>query len=196
MLKNKRNIITASLLAFVLTAMIFVACEKTDVTPMDQTSGVLDKKGGNGGGGNPNNPNTPGYNPCANYPVYPIVSLPTYDFNISMDTTACGTIVFNWDPQPGFNPVIDSCYTIARYYYISFSPVGHTNGCSGGGSLSNTNRYYYTLGAGCSVWPGYNYVMGITYYERNSVDQKVYVRGSLPFYFTAPTRAPFLGTCP
>ena len=192
MFKNKSTIIIATILAFVLTATIFVACEKSDVTPMGQTSGVTDKKGG---GGNPNNPNTPGYNPCANYPVYPIVNLPTYDFNISMDTTACGTIVFNWDPQPGFNPVIDSCYTIARYYYISFAPIGHTNGCTGGGSLSNTNRYYYTLGAGCSVWPGFDYVMGITYYERNSVDQKVYVRGSLPFYFTAPKRAIFLNNC-
>jgi hypothetical protein len=183
------------LLLFVLALLMTIgftitSCEKSEVVPSNTS--VLEKRGG---GGNPNNPNTPGYNPCANYPVYPIVNIPSYDFNISMDTTACGTIVFNWNAQPGFNPVIDSCYTIARYYYISFAPVGHTNGCTGGGSLSNTNRYYYTLGAGCSVWPGYNYVMGITYYERNSVDQKVYVRASLPFYFTAPKRAVFLNNC-
>ncbi len=39
----------------------------------------------------------------------------------------------------------------------AFAPVGHTNGCTGGGSLSGTNAYYYTMGAGCSVWPGYDY---------------------------------------
>jgi len=179
-------------LLFVFALLITVgftvaSCEKSETVP--SALSVLEKKGGG------NNPNTPGYNPCANYPVYPIVNLPTYDFNITMDTTACGTIVFRWNPQPGFNPIIDSCYTIARYYYISFAPVGHTNGCTGGGSLSGTNAYYYTMGSGCSVWPGYAYVMGITYYERNSVDQKVYVRGSLPFYFTAPKRAVFLNNC-
>ncbi len=190
-MKTKLSIFLGALAIVGITS--FTACEKSNVTPDQATSGVLDKRGG--GGGNPNNPNTPGYNPCANYPVYPIVNLPTYDFNITMDTTACGTIVFRWNPQPGFNPVIDSCYTIARYYYISFAPVGHTNGCTGGGSLSGTNAYYYTMGSGCSVWPGYDYVMGITYYERNSVDQKVYVRASLPFYFTAPKRAVFLNNC-
>jgi hypothetical protein len=187
-MKTKFAIMVA-VLAVLLTG--FIACEKVEeVNPQ-----VLDKKGGSGNGqGSGNNPNTP--NPCANYPVYPVVTLPTYDFNITIDTSACGTMVFRWNPQPGFNPVTDTCYTIARYYYIAFANVGHTNGCGpNGGSISSTNAYYYTLGSGCSVWPGYTYTVAVSYYERNTTDQKVYLRGSFPVTFTAPRRAPFLNNC-
>ena len=177
-------------LLFVFALLIAVgftiaSCEKSETVPSNTS--VLEKRGGGGG----NNPNSPNYNPCLNYPVYPIVNLPATDWNITLDTTVCGTLVFRWNAQPKFNPIIDSCYTIARYYYVGISG---TNSCNVG-NVTSSNSYYYTLGAGCSVWPGGTYVMGLSFYERNTVDQKVYVHSSLPFYFTAPTRAPWLGNC-
>lgn len=193
MLKNKRNIITASLLAFVLTAMIFVACEKSDVTPMEQTSGVLDKKGGNGGGGNPNNPNTPGYNPCAGYVYYPVVNQNTA-FPITIDTTYCGLVRIDWDPQPGYTSVIDSCNTLEGRYYVSFANVGHNNGCNGG-TVSYTDGYVVQMGLGCSVFPGYEYRVSVGYYVRDNATQTTYYRYSTSAVFRAGYRAPFLGNC-
>lgn len=161
-----------------------IGCETSEITPSPSN----EKRGGG------NNPNSPNYDPCANYPVYPIVYLPATDWNITLDTTACGTLVFRWNAQSKFNPIIDSCYTIARHYYVGIAPIGASSGCNVG-NVTQSNAYYYTLGAGCSVWPGGSYVMGLSFYERNAVDQKVYVHSSLPFYFTAPTRAIFLNNC-
>lgn len=192
-------------LLMVLTAFTILGCEKDDTksSPKDklnidnvkeQPSGEGERRGGNGNGNGQGNGNQV-TDPCANYPVYPIVNEAPTDWNIKVDTTLCGMVIFKWDPQPGFNPVTDTCFTIARYYYIGFAPVGHTNGCTGGGSISGTNSYYYTLGAGCSLWPGFKYVIGITYYERNTELQKTFVRSSKAIEFTAGTRAPWLNNC-
>lgn len=171
--------------------LVAAACDQKEIaTPVVQPSN--ERRGGNGNGNGGNNQTT---DPCANYPVYPIVNQAPTDWNIRVDTTICGSVIFRWDAQPGFNPVTDTCFTIARYYYISFAPVGHTNGCVGGGSISSTNSYYYTLGAGCSIWPGFKYTMGITYYERNTQLQKTFVRASNAVEFTAGTRAPWLNNC-
>jgi len=178
-----------------ILALALSSCEQgadiASVKPKADQSG--EKRGQTNGGGN--NPNTPTYDPCANYPVYPVEYSPSRDFNIRVDTTLCGMVIFRWDNQAGFNPVIDSCYTVARYYYLSFTNVGHTNGCGGGGSLSSTNSYYYTLGAGCSLWMGYTYKVSITYVERNETLQKAIWHSSLPVTFTAGTRAPWLNNC-
>lgn len=176
-----------------LLMMVFaLGCDEPEVKPVINIPQANERKGGNGNGNGQNNQNT---NPCANYPEFPIEYSPSRDFNIKVDTTVCGAVIFRWDAQPGFNPVLDTCYSIARYYYISFSPIGHTNGCTGGGSLSGTNAYYYTLGAGCSVWPGFKYTMAITYIERSETQQKSIWHSSLPITFTAGTRTPWLNNC-
>ena len=197
----------ATRLLILLAALFIMGCEKEDVkqtsskandvktdlsqeTVEDQPSG--ERRGGNGNGNSQGNQVT---DPCSNYPVYPLVYETATDWNIKVDTTICGMVVFKWDPQPGFNPVTDTCYTIARYYYIGFSPISAIGGCTGGGSISGTNSYYYTLGAGCSIWPGGKYIMGITYYERNIELQKTFVRSSKAIEFTAGTRAPWLNNC-
>jgi hypothetical protein len=192
-------------LLMVLTAFTVLGCEKEDTTSSsndklkikkakEQPSGEGERRGGNGNGNGQGN-NNQSTDPCASYPVYPIVNETPTDWNIKVDTTICGMVIFKWDAQPGFNPVTDTCFTIARYYYIGFAPVGHTNGCTGGGSISGTNSYYYTLGAGCSLWPGYKYTMGITYYERNNELQTTFVRASKSVEFIAGTRAPWLNNC-
>ena len=149
-----------------------------------------ERRGGNGNG--QGNQNT---DPCANYPVYPIETIVDKDFNITVDTTLCGAVIFRWDAQPGFNPVTDTCFTIARYYYISFDNIGHTNGCETGGSVSSTNAYYYTLGSGCTVWPGYTYDIYVRYIQRDTLRQKSIWYNSKPVRFTAGTRAPWLNNC-
>lgn len=192
-------------LLMVLTAFTILGCEKDDTKSSPkyksnidkakaQPSGEGERRGGNGNGNGQGNGNQ-NTDPCANYPVYPIVNEAPTDWNIKVDTTLCGMVIFKWDPQPGFNPVTDTCYTIARYYYIGFAPLGGSSGCTGGGSISGTNSYYYTLGAGCSIWPGGKYIMGITYYERNVELQKTFVRSSKAIEFTAGTRAPWLNNC-
>lgn len=176
-------------------ALSLYSCEQgNEVAPekpnIDQSG---ERRGGNGNGNGGGNQNT---DPCANYPVYPIEYSPVRDFGITVDTTICGMVIFRWDAQQGFNPVTDTCYTIARYYYIGFENVGHTNGCGpNGGSLSSTNAYYYTLGAGCSLWMGYTYKVSITYVERNTTLQKSIWHTSMPVTFTAGTRAPWLNNC-
>lgn len=197
MLKNKRNIITASLLAFVLTAMIFVACEKTDVTPMDQTSGVLDKKGGNGGGGN--NPNTPNYNPCTWVSQYTTVNNTSLleNWNITVDTSVCGFVILRWDAQPKFVAGSDGC-TIAGQYLVAtaaLDPSGST-GSPCAGNVTTTNAYYYQLGSGCSMWPGKEYRIGLSYLEKDTVNKKLIWHYSQPVQFFTGKRASFLGTCP
>jgi hypothetical protein len=179
----------------ILLAFALSSCEQaSEVAPKTKaTDQSGERRGGNGNGNGQGNPNA---DPCANYPVYPVEYSPVRDFNIKVDTTICGVVIFRWDLQEGFNPVTDTCYTIARYYYISFQNVGHTNGCGpNGGSLSSTNSYYYFLGAGCSLFPSYTYNVSITYVERNTTLQKSIWHSSLPVTFTAGTRAPWLNNC-
>jgi hypothetical protein len=178
-----------------ILALALSSCEQdsdiASVEPKADQSG--EKRGQTNGGGN--NPNTPTYDPCANYPVYPVEYSPSRDFNITVDTTICGMVIFRWDAQQGFNPVTDTCYSIARYYYIGFENVGHTNACENGGSLSSTNSYYYTLGAGCSLFPSYTYKVYVRYIERDTTLQKNIWHTSMPVTFTAGTRAPWLNNC-
>lgn len=174
----------------ILLALSLYSCEQgNEVAPKNAvTEQSVEKRGGNGN----NNQNT---DPCANYPVYPVEYSPSRDFGITVDTNICGMVIFRWNAQAGFNPVTDTCYTVARFYYISFSPVGHNNGCVGGGSVSSTNSYYYTLGSGCSLFPSYTYNVSITYVERNTTLQKSIWHTSIPVTFTAGTRAPWLNNC-
>jgi hypothetical protein len=181
----------------ILLAFSFYSCEQgNEAAPKkmkvksEKQSG--ERRGGNGNGNGGGNQNT---DPCANYPVYPIEYSPARDFGITVDTTVCGMVTFRWAPQAGFNPVTDTCYTIARYYYISFQNVGHTNGCENGGAVSSTNAYYYMLGAGCSVFPSYTYKVYVKYIERNTTLQKSIWHTSLPVTFTAGSRAPWLNNC-
>lgn len=186
------------IVVILLLALALSSCEQgsdiASVKPKTDQSG--ERRGQPNGNGNGNGNNSQNTDPCANYPVYPVEYSPARDFGITVDTTICGMVIFRWAPQAGFNPVTDTCYTIARYYYISFQNVGHTNGCGpNGGSLSSTNAYYYTLGAGCSLFPSYTYSVSITYVERNTTLQKSIWHSSLPVTFTAGTRAPWLNNC-
>lgn len=179
----------------ILLALALYSCEQgSEVTPKTtDTDQSVERRGGNGNGNGQGNQNT---DPCANYPVYPVEYSPSRDFGITVDTTICGVVIFKWNPQAGFNPVTDTCYTVARYYYIGFENVGHTNGCGpNGGSVSSTNSYYYMLGAGCSLFPSYTYKVYITYVERNETLQKSIWHSSIPVTFTAGSRAPWLNNC-
>ena len=190
-MKTKLSIFLVALAILGITS--FVACEKSDVTPDQATSGVLDKKGGG------NNPNTPGYNPCTWTSQYTTVNNTSLleNWNITVDTTACGFVILRWDAQPKFVAGSDGC-TIARQYFVAtaaMDPSGST-GSPCAGNVTSTNAYYYQLGSGCSMWPGKEYRIGLSYVEKDTVNKKLIWHYSQPVQFFTGTRASFLGTCP
>lgn len=167
-------------LIFIFAALVLSSCEQgSDIASVTPKADPTGRKRGQ-------------TNTC---PTYVDVNMTAANFNITADTSICGMVVFRWDPQAGFNPVTDTCYTTARYYYINIAPVGHTNGCIGGGSISSTNTYYYTMGAGCSIFPSYTYSVSVSYVEHNNALQKNIWHYSTPITFTAGTRAPWLNNC-
>ena len=192
-MKTKLSIFLVALAIIGITSI--VACEKSDVSPVQET-GVLDKRGGNGGGGN--NPNTPGYNPCTWTSQYTTVNnLPQENWNITVDTTVCGFVILRWDAQPKFVAGSDGC-TIAGQYLVAtaaLDPSGST-GSPCAGNVTTTNAYYYQLGSGCSMWPGKEYRIGLSYVEKDTVNKKLIWHYSQPVQFFTGTRASFLGTCP
>ena len=179
------------LLLFVLALLMTIgftitSCEKSEVAPSNTS--VLEKRGG---GGNPNNPNTPGYNPCANYVIYPAQYNQPTDWNITVDTTICGSVVIRWNAQPGFVAYTDSCSPIHGKYLVNIQP--RPSSCAG--SVVMTNAFYYTLGSGCSMFPGGQYSVDITWIERNTAAQKNIYHTSTTKQFSAGTRAPWLNNC-
>ena len=195
-MKTKLSIFLVALAIIGITSI--VACEKSDVSPVQET-GVLDKRGGNGGGGGGNNPNTPGYNPCTWTSQYTTVNNTSLlkNCNITVDTTVCGFVILRWDAQPKFVAGSDGC-TIAGQYLVAtaaLDPSGST-GSPCAGNVTTTNAYYYQLGSGCSMWPGKEYRIGLSYVEKDTVNKKLIWHYSQPVQFFTGTRASFLGTCP
>lgn len=188
-MKTKLSIFLGILAIIGITS--FAACEKSDVAPDQVTSGALDKRGGNGNGGGGNNPNTPGYNPCANYVIYPAQYNQPTDWNITVDTSGCGSVIIRWDAQPGFVAYTDSCSPIHGKYIVDIQP--RPSSCAG--SVVTTNAFYYTLGSGCSMFPGGQYSVTIQWIERNTTTQKNIYHISTTKQFSAGTRAPWLGNC-
>jgi hypothetical protein len=171
-----------------------VSCEKSEITPTEPTSGVLDKRGGNGGGGGGNNPNSPNYNPCSWISQYTNATAPAEVWGITVDTTICGFVILRWPQQAKFSPV-DSC-TAAGAYYVATTPVVGTYNTSCAGNLTYSNAYYYQLGSGCSMWPDKEYRIYLSYLERDTVNKVLRWHYSEGVQFKTGTRATYLGTCP
>ncbi len=178
---------------FIAFLLLFVwSCTKDDVTKQEaqtQSTQAEERRGGNGNGngGGGNNPNTPNYNPCATYEIYPIEYIQTtQSWNFTADTSICGHLIIRWDAQPYFKYVVDSCNPSLGKYFIGvnavvFDPI--SSGCAG--NYTTTNAYYYTYGAGCSIWGGNReYDMNIGYYYRDTTAKKTYVYNAPTFRFT------------
>jgi len=189
------------LMAVLLSAL---ACEEPNITPKDlleeRRNTILkgnpsaeERRGGNGNGGGGNNPNSPNYNPCAWTQGYTNETAPAETWGITVDTTTCGYVILRWPPQPKFSPV-DSC-TAAGAYYVATAPIdgGYNTSCAG--NLTYSNAYYYLLGSGCSMWPGKEYRILLSYLERDTLEKKLRWHYSEPVQFKTGTRSIFLGTC-
>lgn len=183
-------------LLFVFALLITVgftitSCEKSETVP--SALSVLEKKGGG------NNPNTPGYNPCTWTSQYTTVNNPNIleNWNITVDTSVCGFVILRWTAQAKYVAGSDGC-TVAGQYYVAtaaMDPSGST-GLPCAGNVTPTNSYYYQLGSGCSMWPGKEYRIGLSYVEKDTVNKKLIWHYSQPVQFFTGTRASFLGTCP
>jgi hypothetical protein len=190
------------LMAVLLSAM---ACEEPNTTPKDlmeeRRNAILkdnqsaeERRGGNGNGGNGQNSNNT--NPCANYEIYPIENAPATDWNFTVDTTICGFVIIRWDAQPGFVAYVDSCNPSLGKYFIGVTPVVYdpiSSGCAG--NYTTTNAYYYQLGSGCSMWPGKEYRIGISWYKRDVTNSKTIVYSSNVYTYKTGSRTPWLGNC-
>lgn len=170
-----------------------VSCEKSETIPSEITSGVLDKKGGNGSGGN--NPNTPNYNPCTWTSQYTNETVPQEFWGLTADTSVCGFVIIRWPAQAKFSPV-DSCTAAGQYLVSTTTISGFTTGSPCAGNVTFTNAYYYQLGSGCSMWPGGEYAINVSYLERDTVNKVLRWHHSEGVRFRAGTRATYLGTCP
>ena len=186
---------------FVMLA--FFACEKNSVLPTDTTIKVKEqskgqpsneRKGGNSNGGN--NSNTPGYNPCANYEIYPEQITEAKDWHFNVDTTICGFVIIRWDSQPGFIAYNDSCNGLYGRYFLYIRPVVPDSvSISCPGNVTSTSAYYYQLGSGCSMWPGKEYDIFVKWYNRDVINKKSVSYSSLSYRYRAGYRAPWLGNC-
>jgi len=172
--------------------VLFASCEKSQVAPQKEaiTTESNERRGGNGNGNGNNNQNT---NPCAWVSGYTNETAPIEEWNITVDTTVCGFVILRWPAQPKFSPV-DSC-TAAGAYYVATSPVDGTSNTSCAGNLTYTNAYYYQLGSGCSMWPGREYAIVVSYLERDTISKVLRWHYSERVQFKTGVRATFLGTC-
>jgi hypothetical protein len=171
--------------------VLFASCEKSQVAPQKEaiTTESNERRGGNGNGnGNGNNTN-----PCEWTSQYTNASAPQENWSITVDTTVCGFVILRWPAQPKFSPV-DSC-TAAGAYYVATSPVDGPSNTSCAGNLTYTNAYYYQLGSGCSMWPGREYAIVVSYLERDTISKVLRWHYSERVQFKTGTRATFLGTC-
>ena len=160
-----------------LLLVFALGCEKADITVPSN-----ERRGGNGNGNS---------NPCAGYVIYPAQYNQPTDWNISVDTSSCGSVFITWDAQPGFTVYTDPCSPIHGKYFVNIQP--RPSSCAG--STTTTNAFYYTLGSGCSMWPGNQYSVTIQWVERNTATQKNIYHTSTTKQFSAGTRAPWLNNC-
>ena len=159
--------------------LIATACDKSELQPSEPSN---ERRGGNNNGGS---------NPCAGYVIYPAQYNQPTDWNITIDTSSCGSVIIRWDAQPGFNTTTDPCNPIHGKYLVDIQP--RPSSCAG--SVTSTNAFYYTLGSGCSMWPGKPYSVNIQWVERNETAQKNIYHSSTIKEFSAGTRAPWLNNC-
>lgn len=101
--------------------------------------------------------------------TYTVVNVPATNWNITSDTSVCGTLILRWTDQ--------NRPTGASNYYFIITPKQPS--CAGGLNTS-TNILYYTYGWGCSFWPMTTYSVTIGYNWRDDATKKMYVYTSTP----------------
>jgi hypothetical protein len=179
-----------------LIPLLFVfalGCDKSDVKPIAEQPQSNERRGGNGNG-NGNGGGGGSTNPCAWTVEYTNAAEPQENWGITVDTTTCGFVILRWPAQPKFSPV-DSCTTAGRYYISTTTINGLSTGSPCAGNYTFTNSYYYQLGSGCSMWPGGEYRIGISYLERDTTAKVLRWHYSEGVQFKTGLRATFLGTC-
>ncbi len=134
--------------------LIFTACSKDSPTVQEVTLSA-DKK-------------------TTTTPTYTVVNVAPTNWNITSDTSICGTLIMRWTNQ--------NRPTGSSNYYFTVSPV--TPNCAGGLNTT-TNILYYTYGWGCTFWPGNTYSVVIRYNWRDDVNKKIFIYSSNPVSVTA-----------
>jgi hypothetical protein len=137
-------------LVTIAAMMIMAACSEAPVTTPEATPS-LDKKSG------------------GQTTTYTVVNVAPTNWNITSDTSACGTLILRWTDQ--------GRQAGASNYTFDVTPK--TPNCAGGLN-SATNILYYTYGWGCSFWPMQTYSVAIKYSWRDDVNKKVFVYSSTP----------------
>jgi len=137
---------------FITIAALFslAACSETQTTTPDVTPSADKKSGGQ-------------------TTTYTIVNVAATNWNVTSDTSVCGTLILRWTDQ---NRQVG-----ASNYYFDVTPK--TPNCAGGSNTS-TNILYYTYGWGCTFWPGQTYSVVVKYSWRDDVNKKVFVYSSTP----------------
>jgi photosystem II stability/assembly factor-like uncharacterized protein len=134
--------------------LILAACsESTPTTP--EVSPSADKKG------------------SSSTTTYTVVNVPATNWNITSDTSICGTLILRWTNQ--------NRPTGASNYLFTATPV--TANCAGGLNTT-TNILYYTYGWGCTFWPGKTYSVVIKYNWKDDVNKKIFIYSSTPISVT------------
>lgn len=108
--------------------------------------------------------------PGGNTQVFQIVNMPSTEWNINADTSACGSLVLRWNQQPKPSWV---------KYVILPTPLFQTTSLCAGGLNSSTNVLYYQYGWGCSFAPSQMYAVKVTYSVVDSAQKKTFVYTSL-----------------
>jgi len=133
----------------ITTLLLIAACDKhmSEITPSES----MDKK-------------------SQTTQPFTIVNMPQSDWNITADTSACGSLVLRWNQQTKPSWV---------KYVVIPTPLFPTTSLCAGGLNSSTNVVYYQYGWGCSFAPSQNYGVKITYSVIDSVQKKTFVYTSL-----------------
>ena len=102
---------------------------------------------------------------------FQVVNMPQSDWNITGDTSYCGSLVLRWSKQA--KPSWES------YVIIPTPLIPSPTLCAGGLNTKDT-VLYYQYGWGCSFFPSQRYSVRITYSVKDSAQKKVFVYTSLP----------------
>lgn len=135
----------------IAAVLMMAACSETQ-TPAESASPSLDKRA--------SGTSTP----------FAIVQMPSTDWNITADTSACGSFVLNWTQQTKPSWV--------KYVILPTPMFTVTSLCAGGLNTLNP-PLYYQYGWGCSFAPSKPYSVKVTYSVTDSAQRKVFVYTSL-----------------
>lgn len=130
--------------------LIMAACTKTQ-SPVESASPSSDKKAG----GSATN--------------YTIVNVQATNWNVTSDTSICGTLILRWNNQ--------NRPSGSSNYYFDVTPK--TPNCAGGLNTTS-NILYYTYGSGCTFWPMATYSVTVKYNWKDDVNKKIFVYSSIP----------------